>query len=301
MARTDKGDTLLVDILQSGWKLSDDGFGLHTISATFKADKSLGFNFSRGEPFPVAEFSYCYLHKQTTSYDTLGIATTVAEYVGIDEFVNGGEFTNAQTTSAGGLTTEKIETIPNFTNGDLVDPYILAGAPPYTQSPIGPLVSIKNPADFTSAAVTGGAVAITKQQSFIGENGACFENEDGGKFLGFVDPAFPYFYGKTSYLADQQTFAGFVYILDPLMVNKFLELLSTSSSTGDWEGNLPYIIPDYLTGPFVNPDEDHPYNRLLLTQVNVESFGNLYKVTYEIKYSVPGWHPAVYNEANEPE
>ena len=85
------------------------------------------------------------------------------------------------------------------------------------------------------------------------------------------------------------------------MVNKFLELLSTSSSTGDWEGNLPYIIPDYLTGPFVNPNEDHPYNRLLLTQVNVESFGDLYKVTYEIKYSVPGWHPAVYNEAGEPE
>jgi hypothetical protein len=35
--------------------------------------------------------------------------------------------------------------------------------------------------------------------------------------------------------------------------------------------------------------------------VNIESFGDLYKVTYEIKFSIPGWHPAVYGEAQAPE
>jgi hypothetical protein len=306
MARVDKGDTLLSNTLQPGWKVSDDGFGLHTIIATFKADTSLGFTFVRGEPFPVTEFGYCYLHKQTTSYDNLGIATTVAEYVGIDQFVNGGDNTKPQMTQNGGLTTEKIETRPNFTVNFEGEPRNnIAGAPPYTQSPIGPLVSIKNPADFTSAAVTGGAVAITKQQSFIGENGACFENEDGGKFLGFVDPAFPYFYGKTSYLAEQQTFSGIVYVATASMANDFVSMLSLSSGDETWNGNLPAIMPDYLPGPWtqtVGSGEDtDTYNQLLLTQVNIESFGDLYKVTYEIKFSIPGWHPAVYGEAQAPE
>jgi hypothetical protein len=301
MARIDKGNDLAGNTLQPGWKLSDDGFGLHTISATYKTDNTAGFNFLRGDPFTVSAFNYCKLHKQTSSFDALGIQTVVCEFVGIDPDINGGDYTNAQMTTAGGLTTEKIETIPNFTFHFATGRYNLADAPPYTQSAIGPLVSIKNPADFVSQAVTGGAVAVTKQQSFIGANGACFENEDGGKFLGFVNPEFPYFYGKTSYLAAQQTFSGIVYVSDDAMANKFLDLLSTSSGTGDWAGNLPYIIPTYLTGPFTQAVGDDTYNQLLLTQTNIESFGDLYKITYEIKFSVPGWHPAVYNEATAPE
>jgi hypothetical protein len=298
MARQNYGDDLLEDILQPGWKLSDDGFGLHTISATYKADNTLGFEFTRGDPFVIAEFAYCKLHKQTSSFDALGIKTSVCEYVGISPDINGGNFTNAQITTAGGLSTEKLETIPNFTFDFATQRNMLAGPPPYIQSPTGPLVSIKNPADFGSQTVTGGAVAVTKQQSFIGENGACFENEDGGKFLGFVDPQFDYFYGKTSYLAAQQTFSGIVYVSDDAMANEFLNLLSTTSSTGNWEGNLPYIIPTYLTGPFKQAVGDDFYNQLLLTQSNIESFGDLYKISYEIKFSVPGWHPAVYNEAS---
>jgi hypothetical protein len=296
MARQDYGDNLLQDILQPGWKISDDGFGLHTLSATYKADQSLGFEFLRGDPFTVEDYNYCKLHKQTTSFDALGIATTNAEYVGIDPDVNSGNFTNAQMTTAGGLTTEKIETIYGFT----ADTYVIAGPAPYTQSPIGPLVSIKNPGDFLSQAVTGGAVAVTKQQSFIGANGACFENENGGKFLGFVDPDFPYFYGKTSYLAPQQTFSGIVYLTDDTMVNKFINYLTISSPNGNWDGNLPYIIPEYLQGQgdggaFTNGD----YNQLLLTQSNVESFGDLYKVTYEIKFSAVGWHSNIYTRIQD--
>ena len=300
MARQDYGDTLLTKKLQTGWTLANDGFGLHTITATYKSDISLGSPFTRNEVFPVTAYNYCKLHKWSTSFDSVGIATTQTEYVGINPTINSGNFTLAQMTTAGGLTTERIETIPNFTNGGLIGRYKLAGAPPYTQSAIGPLVSIKDPADFVAQAVTGGAVAVTKQQSFIGANGACFENEDGGKFLGFVDPEFPYFYGKTSYLAAQQTFSGIVYVATDAMANKFLDLLSTTSKTGNWEGNLPYIIPAYLTGPFSQTVGGDTYNQLLLTQANIESFGTLYKVTYEIKFSAPGWHPAVYNEASAP-
>lgn len=297
MARQDYGNNLASDMLQAGWKLSDDGFGLHTISATFKRDGAQGFNFLRGDPFPVAAYSYCKLHKQTTSFDTLKIATTVSEYVGIDPEINGGAFTNAQITTAGGLTTEKIDTIPNFTFDFPFERNLLAGPAPYTQSSMGPLVSIKNRDDYVQVAIgTTNTALDNKQQSFIGANGACFENEDGGKFLGFVDPAYDYFYGKTSYLAPQQTFSGIVYVESDGMANQFLDCLSTTSGSGNWDGNLPYIIPTYLTGPFTQVVGDDAYNQLLLTQSNIESFGDLYKVSYEIKFSVPGWHPAVYSE-----
>lgn len=301
MARTDYGNNLIGSTLQSGWKLSDDGFGLHTISATYKTDVTTGFNFLRGDPFVVGDYSYCKLHKQTSSFDALGIQTVVCEYVGIDPDINSGNYTNAQMTTSGGLSTEKIETKPNFTVNFAGEPRLnLAGAPPYTQSPLGPLVSIKNVGDIVSQPVTGGAVAITKQQSFIGKNGACFENESGGKFLGFVDPQYEYFYGKTSYLSEQQTFSGIIYIGTDALANKFIDMLSVSSGDETWAGNLPPIMPTYLTGPWTQTVGSDAYNQLLLTQANIESFGDLYKVTYEIKYSIPGWHPAVYSEATAP-
>jgi hypothetical protein len=284
MARQDYGNDLANNILQPGWKLSDDGFGLHTITATYKTDNTTGFNFLRGDPFTVSAYSYCKLHKQTSSFDALGIQTVVCEFVGIPTDVNSGLYTNAQMTTAGGLTTEKIETNYYFKPD-------IAGNPPYTQSPLGPLVSIKNRADYVQVAIGSTNTALdNKQQSFIGLNGACFENESGGKFLGFVDPAYPYFYGKTSYLAPQQTFSGFIYVTSDEMVKLFVDLLSVSSPNGNWDNNLPYIIPAYVGTDFTNGD----YNQLLLTQSNVESFGDLYKITYEVKFSLVGWHTDVY-------
>jgi hypothetical protein len=304
MARINKGDTLSGNILQPGWKLSDDGFGLHTISATYKTDNTTGFQFLRGDPFTVGAYSYCKLHKQTSSFDALGIQTAVCEFVGISPDINDGDSTNAQLTTNGGLTTEKIETIPNFTVEYEGQPELnIAGGPPYTQSELGPLVAIKNNGDLNSVVKNGNSLAITKQNSYIGSNGACFENSDGGKFLGFVDPSYPYFYGKSSYLAAQQTFSGIIYVSSDALANKFIDMVSLSSGDGSWNGNLPYIMPTYLTGPWVQTISADPpveYNQLLLTQANIESFGDLYKVTYEIKFSIPGWHPAIYNPAQPP-
>lgn len=281
MARSNKGDALTIPQLQPGWKLSDDGFGLHTISAIYKYDLSLGFNWTRGEPFTVSEYNYCKLHKVNLSFDALGVITATAEYVGINPDINGGSFTYAQMTTAGGVTTEKIETIPNFTADFPGEPELMiAGPAPYIQSDLGPVV--------TSSTTT----PPSKVQSYIGAHGACFENEYGGKFLGFVNPEHEYFYGKTSYLAAQQTFSGFIYIESDITANAFIENLGVSSGDGNWNANLPYIIPTYLTGPFTDPNND--YNQLLLTQANVESYGSLYKVTYEIKFSLNGWHPAIY-------
>ena len=304
MARINKGNALTSKVLQPGWKLSDDGFGLHTISAVYKYDATLGFDWDRGEAFPVSDYNYCKLHKVSLSFDSLGVITATAEYVGINPDINSGAFTNAQMTTTGGLTTEKIETIPNFTFYYSGEPEKNIASPTdgslddgfkYTQSEIGPLVSIKDNAQIKTISSNGGMVAVTKQNSFIGANGACFENDTGGKFLGFVNPAYEYFYGKTSYLAPVQTFSGFVYLESEVTANKFLENLGVSSNDGNWSGDLPYIIPTYLTGPFSDPNND--YNQLLLTQSNIESYGNLYKVTFEIKFALVGWHPAIYPEA----
>ena len=283
MARQDYGDALTAPVLQSGWKLSDDGYGLHTISAVYKYDLSLGFNWTRGESFTVEDYNYCKLHKVSLSFDGLGVITASAEYVGINPEINSGSFTNPQMTTAGGLTTEKIETNYYF-------PSDIAGPPPYSQSSLGPLVSIKDPADYLSLNVGLNTLPIGKQKSFIGNHGACFENENGGKFLGFVDPAHPYFYGKTSYLAPQQTFSGFIYVDSEEQAKMFVDLLSVSSPDGNWNDNLPYIIPTYMGSDFTNAS----FNQLLLTQSNVESFGNLFKITFEVKFSLVGWHTDVY-------
>jgi len=284
MARQDYGEALTTPILIPGWKLSDDGFGLHTISAVYKYDLSLGFNWTRGESFTVGDYNYCKLHKVSLSFDALGVITATAEYVGINPEINSGSFTDAQMTTAGGLTTEKIETNFYFTTD-------IAGGPPYSQSPLGPLVSIKDPEDYIQLPVGLNFLPIGKQQSFVGNNGACFESEGGGKFLGFVDPAFPYFYGKTSYLAPQQTFSGIIYVDSEAQAKMFVDLLSVSSPDGNWNDNLPYIIPTYMGSSFVSGAS---FNQLLLTQANVESFGTLFKINYEVKFSFVGWQTEVY-------
>jgi len=114
MARIDKGNALVTDILQPGWLTNSDGFGLITINATFKSDASSGTfaPFVRGTAFPVSSYNYCKSHKGSISWDSLGTATLKVDYVGIDPSINGGARTNANTSVANGLTARTSRRIP---------------------------------------------------------------------------------------------------------------------------------------------------------------------------------------------
>ena len=301
MARQDYGNPLTAPVLQAGGKLSNDGYGLLTATCVWKAntdnDLSVG---NRGSTCPIN--SALAAHKFGVTYDALGVATITVDYIGIDPTVNEGLYTNPQVAASNGLTSENITANPNFFDpgGDGYDG-VIAGRT-YTQSPLGPMVEIKSPADFVSVItgynsdgtpVTG---LVSKKQSYIGANGACFESATGGRFIGFVDSNFKHLYGKTNYLAPQSSFAGHFYTSEAAEVQNMVSYLGTTSRDNDWSSVLPPIIPDYAGTSWVSSAANGSFNQLLLSQVNVEDYGLLYKVNYEVRFSLVGWSDKVYRD-----
>ena len=282
MAIVINGNDLVTPVLQPGWTVVDDGFGLNTSTTVFKADTTVDIDaFAvKGSAHPDPTYSYLKLDKWKVSWDSLDIATLTIDYVGIDTAINSGVRTNPNTSSANGLTTENITTHPNF--------FTTIAGTSYSQSPLGPLVEIKDPADYVTQVLALQTVIISKKQSYIGLNGACFESSAGGRFIGFVDPTYPSFYGKTNYLTTTSTYSGVVYSTQLADVQALLALLNTATATNSWGifALLPAWAPIGVgTGSG---------NKNLLSQVNVESFGSLYKIMYEIRYSKVGWHSLVY-------
>jgi hypothetical protein len=282
MARIDNGNALTTAMLQPGWTVVADGFGLNTSTTVYKVDFTFDIDafVVKGTAHPDPAYTYLKLDKWKISWDALGVGTLTVDYVGIDTAINSGVRTNPNISSANGLTTENITTHPNFFVG-------IAGVS-YTQSPLGPLVEIKDPADYVTQVITGKTVIISKKQSYIGLNGACFESEVGGRFIGFVDPTYPNLYGKTNYLTKTSTYSGVLYTTNIAYVTYLLGVLNCASATRDW-GAIT-LLP--LWAPIGTGSGGGNVN--LLSQVNVEEYGSLYKIMYEIRFSAVGWINLVY-------
>jgi hypothetical protein len=278
MAIVNTGDTLVAPILQSGWTVVSDGFGLNTSVSVFKGDTTTDVDafLVKGTAHPDAAYSYLKLDKWRISWDSLNMCTITVDYVGIDPAINEGLMTNPNTSGANGLTSEPLTSHPNFFVADAAYAGVIAGAGPYDADTLGPLVQSKT------------SPKGQPTLSFTGSNGACFESEDGGRFIGFVDPNYPSFYGKTNYLATTTTYSGVIYMTLEASVLSILEYLNKASATTAW-GSFD-LLPDWApVGTVINIGHVN-----LLSQVNVEMFGALYKVSYEIRYSKTGWDDYVY-------
>lgn len=278
MAIVNTGDTLVTPILQSGWTVVSDGFGLHTSVSVYKADytSALTAFLVKGTAHPDPAYTYLKIDKWRISWDALDMATVTVDYVGIDPSVNDGLLTDPNTSGANGLTSEPLTAHPNFFTAAAGYSGVIAGAGPYDADTLGPLVQSKT--------TPKGEPTL----SFTGANGACFESEDGGRFIGFVDPIYPSFYGKTNYLASTTTYSGVIYMTVEASVLSILEYLNKASATTSW-GAFD-LLPDWApVGTVANIGHVN-----LLSQVNVEMFGALYKVNYEIRYSKAGWDDYVY-------
>jgi hypothetical protein len=280
------GNNLTTDKIQPGWTVVTDGFGLVTASATYKLDwaVSAASLTARGTAFGQAGYAYLKAHKASISLDSLQYQTVKVDYVGIDPTVNGGTRTNANTSAANGLTAENITTHPNFfTAAAGYTPGPLAGLPSdfggaYDDSTLGPPVTV-------ISAITGRPVVVPSSEGF---NGACFETGMGGRFIGFVDPDYPDIYGKTQYLARTTTYSGVCYYSDASFVQALYLLLGTATATNSWGASFPLIPAWGPTGTGIHGKQN------LLSQINVEEYGSLFKVMYEIRYSKEGWPPDVY-------
>jgi hypothetical protein len=278
MAKISLGNDLTTPVQIPGGKVTNDGYGLLTATVVWKADAANDMSVgNRGSTCPIN--SDCYAHRFGVTYDSLGVATITVDYIGIDSTINGGLFTNPQVGAANGLTSQHISTNPNFFTNAGSGYYDSIAGDTFTVSDIGPTVKDSNGA---------------AQKSYVGKNGACFERSTGGRFIGFVDPSYKHFYGKTNYLAPQSTFSGHFYTTEEEKVTKAIQLLGTSSNNNNWGGELPDIVPTYAGDFWQSSASDGEYNQLLLSQVNIEDFGLLYKVNYEVRYNLQGWPDEVY-------
>ena len=281
MAIVNTGATLEAPILQSGWTVVSDGFGLHTSVSVYKADytSALTAFLVKGTAHPDEAYSYLKIDKWRISWDALDMATVTVDYVGIDPGAGeeGATFTQPNISGANGLTSEPLTSHPNFFTNPAAAGFVgtLAGPGPYALSPLGPIVNSKT-------------VPTKPQQSYVGANGACFESQNGGRFIGFVDPATPSLYGKTNYLATTTSYSGVMYSSIIANVQAMLALLNSASSTATW-GIFPLLPAWAPVGTVVGVGHVN-----LLSQVNVEEFGSLYKINYEIRYSKTGWSSRVY-------
>jgi hypothetical protein len=278
MARIDNGNALATAMLQPGAKFQSDGYGLVTGVAVFKEDRTGSSAFlARGEPFPDGAFSFCKVHKASTSLDALGLSTYTVDYVGIGSGGVNSSLTKTQITGSQGLTAENITTHPNF--------FELA-------------TGFSGTAIAGVGQVDGGTLAIPKYAAaaseadnttvYRGFNGSTFKNKNGGPFLGFQVPQNKGYYGKSNYLAPQTSFAGHFYTTDTAYVTGMRDRVGKTSNTNTFAGVK--VVPDYV-GTFFQNGAKHT---LLLAQVSFEDYGSLYKVSFEVRFNREGYEPSVY-------
>ena len=288
MTIVNTGNVLSSEFIQPGISVMSDGFGLVTATATYKCDWATAVPVTqRGAALDFGGLTYLKAHKSSISYDNLQFKTVKVDYVGIDPTVGGGVRTEANTSVANGLTAENITSHTNFFEKDslfTVGP--IAGLPAdfgglYDDSTLGPPVTVISQAPGINF---GKPVVVPSSEGY---NGACFETGMGGRFIGFVDPDVPSLYGKTQYLARTTTYSGVIYTTSQSDVQALYALLGSATGTRSW-GVFNLI-------PLWGPAGSGTYGKQnLLSQINVEEYGALYKVIYEIRYSKEGWPPDVY-------
>lgn len=277
MARIEKGNALTTAMLQPGAKFGSDGYGLVTGTAIFKEDAAGSSAFlARNEPFPGPGFTFCKVHKATTSIDALGINTYTVDYVGIGSGGVSSTQTKPQISGSQGLTAEHITTHPNF--------FTLATG--FSGTPIAGVGtgSAETP---VFAAVAG----TSNPTEYQGNNGSTFEASTGRKFLGFKKASFPTLYGKTNYLSPQSSISGIFYTSTAATTISLRNAVGKTSATGTFAGIL--LTPDYMGTAFLNG----ALHQLLLAQISFEDFGSLYKIQYELRFNREGYNASVYAPA----
>jgi len=266
MARVSKGNSLNSPVLQPGWTIEDDGFGLLTCSATFKAahgtstgtpatgSQALAKTPKRGDAFEQDARLKC--HRSSSVLDSNGLQVISCDYVGIAN----GSSTAPNVSGRFSSNQEPISTHPFFTK------------------------------------VIGGSKAAPL-------NGAVFN--DDGSFKRFADPNFDQFYGVTSYLSCGFGITGVIYTSDNGVVTKLKDMIGTTSGTGYWNGidlvgQVGFLgatgnknpAAAWSAGAWVTERED---DQLLLSGMALEFYGSIIKLSYDIMFSQDGWNYTIYN------
>ena len=274
MARISNGNALTSALLQPDWTFNNNGYGLLTVKARWAIDEASAFsdaNIGIGATFSEVSGETLKCTKSSYAFQKNGLTYVDQEYVGIASAAGG--ITRPDVTASNGLTSEHISTHPNFFTASTG----IAGAKPFTAS------SIAGPNGTTL---------------YKGLNGAHFQDSAGGKFVGFLDPDYPLYYGKSQYLASVTSFSGAVYTTSSSNLTTLKAALGRTSGTNAF--NSITLIPSVFGTTFTTSGR----KQLLLTQVNMESYAlnssgvpYMMKINYEIRFNVDGYPSAVYQDA----
>lgn len=276
MARIEQGNTLTTPVLQAGYTIDNDGYGVLTCKAVYKCDASTAPTaFARGDSF--SEDTRLKAHKISISYGALAVATITVDYIGLEDTES--EYSLPNVSGSATLTTEPIQNHPNFfvatgSGG-------IAGPQPYTASTL----------------VTSLKPYTERGPVWQGGYGSIFEQKTGGKFLGFYDqddPIAAKLYQRTSYLAPTSTVNGTIYTSDSANVNTLLSYVGKTMYQRGPDG-FGYLLPSYFTPPFKAPDEDDQW---LIASVHFEDYGDIFKLSYELRFNREGYSHLVYSSTN---
>ena len=286
MALVKQGNALTTALQQPGAAVSNDGYGLLTSTVMYTGNEG-GTPILKGSAHP--EFDFMKAWKISREYRSTELVGYKVEYVGIcSEVAAGSEGagnwvvatnTIANISGAASLASEGITSHPKFFNAvdSEGDPDLGAMIAGYgTGTPSAPIYP-------ASTLVSG---------EFVGLNGAHFKKVGTTyQFTGFKDPNASYraFYGKSNYLAPTTGISGIIYTSAEAVVQKFLANVGRSTSQQGWEGG-PKLIPDFVGTDF----EGGFGGQVLLSGVNFEQYGSVYKCSYQIRINKEGWPTQVY-------
>lgn len=278
MAKVSQGNALTTPVLQPGYTIDNDGYGVLTCKAVYKCDKANAATaIVRGNSFTPD--SRLKAHKVSVSYGALDVATITVDYIGLADTTSVYSLPNVS--GAATLTTEPIQNHPKFFTS--TGSGGIAGPKPYSVS-----TTVKVLKPYTD-----------KGPVYEGGFGSIFESKDGGKFLGFfsqssTDAAARKLYQRTSYLAPTSTVNGTIYTSDSTKVDTLLGYVGkTMYKRGP--DSFGYLLPSYFTGTYKAADEDPQW---LIASVHFEDYGSLYKLTYELRFNKEGYSYLVYTSTN---
>lgn len=276
MAKVSQGNALTTPLLQPGYTIENDGYGVLTCKAVYKCDDSTAATaIVRGNSF--APDTRLKAHKVSVSYGGLDVATITVDYIGLANTESA--FSLPNVSGAATLTTEPIQNHPKFFTS--TGSGGIAGPQPYTVSTL-----VKTLKPYTD-----------RGPVWQGGYGAIFEQKTGGKFLGFYDPddsAAKKLYQRTSYLAPTSTVNGTIYTSTSANVDTLLGYVGKTMYKRGPDG-FGYLLPSYFAGTYKAPDEDDQW---LIASVHFEDYGSLYKLTYELRFNREGYTPLVYSSTN---
>jgi hypothetical protein len=286
MAVNKKGNALTTAVQQTNCNVTNDGYGLLTSTVNWQGDLA-GIPVLKGSDHP--EFSFMKAWKIQREFTTTSRIEYKVDYVGICTEAVGGASpglwtvatnTIANISGAASLAAEGITSHPKFFNAT-------SGAPP---APDLNAMIAGYGTGTASAPIYPASTLVTGE--YVGMKGAHFKKVGTTyQFTGFKDPNSLYrgYYGKSNYLAATTGLSGIIYTSSDAVVQKFIENVGHSSLENGWTGG-PLLVPNFM-GEYW---EGANGAQLLLSGVNFEQYGHIYKCSYQIRINMEGWPRAVY-------